>query len=185
MTAHKSKGLEYEFVYIVGATDGHWGNKREIRNFKIPMSGESVQAGSQIDDERRLFYVAMTRAKKEAAITYSLEGENGEKLRLPGYNSVAGFGDPTYFMLSKLHPFFDRILIPGGDWEALEYSIPSSYVKSCLKILEIFNSHVSKVELVLKVTADLGLDPSKIYLGDLVEQLDLLNNWGLLNNDSE
>jgi len=80
MTAHKSKGLEYEFVYIVGATDGHWGNKREIRNFKIPMSGESVQAGSQIDDERRLFYVAMTRAKKEAAITYSLEGENGEKL---------------------------------------------------------------------------------------------------------
>jgi len=114
-----------------------------------------------------------------------VKGENGEKLRLPGYNSVAGFGDPTYFMLSKLHPFFDRILIPGGDWEALEYSIPSSYVKSCLKILEIFNSHVSKVELVLKVTADLGLDPSKIYLGDLVEQLDLLNNWGLLNNDSE
>jgi len=80
MTAHKSKGLEYEYVYIVGATDGHWGNKREIRNFKIPTSGESVSAGAHIDDERRLFYVAMTRAKKEAAITYSLEGENGEKL---------------------------------------------------------------------------------------------------------
>ena len=80
MTAHKSKGLEYEYVYIVGATDDHWGNKREIRNFKIPMSGESVTAGAHLNEERKLFYVAMTRAKKEAAITYSLEGENGEKL---------------------------------------------------------------------------------------------------------
>ena len=80
MTAHKSKGLEYEYVYIVGATDGHWGNKREMRNFKIPMKVGTVGAGSHIDDERRLFYVALTRAKKEVAITYSLEGENGEKL---------------------------------------------------------------------------------------------------------
>ncbi|MDE2217828.1 MAG: ATP-dependent helicase [Patescibacteria group bacterium] len=80
MTAHRSKGLEYEFVYIVGATDGHWGNKREMKNFKIPISGASVPTGAKIDDERRLFYVAMTRAKKEVAITYSLEGGNGEKL---------------------------------------------------------------------------------------------------------
>lgn len=80
MTAHKSKGLEYEFVYIVGATDGHWGNKREMRSFKIPISGTPVSASAPIDDERRLFYVAMTRAKKEATITYSLEGRNGEKL---------------------------------------------------------------------------------------------------------
>lgn len=80
MTAHKSKGLEYEYVYITGATDGHWGNKREMRSFKIPISGASLPLGAQIDDERRLFYVAMTRAKKEVAITYSLEGENGEKL---------------------------------------------------------------------------------------------------------
>ncbi len=80
MTAHKSKGLEYEFIYIVGATDGHWGNKREIRSFKIPISDASVSLGAQIDDERRLFYVAMTRAKKEVTITYSLEGGNGEKL---------------------------------------------------------------------------------------------------------
>lgn len=80
MTAHKSKGLEYEFVYIVGATDGHWGNKREMKSFKIPISGAPVDVEASISDERRLFYVAMTRAKKEVAITYSLEGGNGEKL---------------------------------------------------------------------------------------------------------
>lgn len=80
MTAHKSKGLEYEYVYITGATDGHWGNKREMRSFKIPISGPSMPIGTQIDDERRLFYVAMTRARKEVKITYSLEGGNGEKL---------------------------------------------------------------------------------------------------------
>lgn len=80
ITAHKSKGLEYEYVYIMGATDGHWGNKREMKSFKIPISGGSIPPGAQIDDERRLFYVAMTRARKEVAITYSLEGGNGEKL---------------------------------------------------------------------------------------------------------
>lgn len=80
MTAHRSKGLEYEFVYITGATDGHWGNKREVRSFKIPITDASSVGGASIDDERRLFYVAMTRAKKEVAITYSLQGEKGEHL---------------------------------------------------------------------------------------------------------
>lgn len=80
MTAHKSKGLEYEYVYITGATDGHWGNKREVKSFKIPISDLLIPLYAHIDDERRLFYVAMTRARKEVAITYSLEGGNGEKL---------------------------------------------------------------------------------------------------------
>lgn len=31
MTAHKSKGLEFEYVYIVDVYDGHWGNKIKIK----------------------------------------------------------------------------------------------------------------------------------------------------------
>ncbi|MBM2817759.1 MAG: UvrD/REP helicase, helicase / ATP-dependent helicase PcrA [Parcubacteria group bacterium] len=129
MTAHKSKGLEYEYVYIVGATDGHWGNKREIRNFKIPMSGESVPAGAHIDDERRLFYVAMTRAKKEAAITYSLEGENGEKL-LPSqfigeidgsYLNVADTKDMEEKYSRQKESAFSEAKSAGADIKDKEY----------------------------------------------------------------
>ena len=66
MTAHKSKGQEFEYVYIVGANDGHWG-------------GGFNQSD---DDERRLFYVALTRAKKELKISYAKENEL-QKEQLP------------------------------------------------------------------------------------------------------
>jgi DNA helicase-2/ATP-dependent DNA helicase PcrA len=36
MTAHKAKGLEFDHVFIIGAADGHWGNKRATRLIKIP-----------------------------------------------------------------------------------------------------------------------------------------------------
>ena len=74
MTAHKSKGLEFDYVYIIGAYDGHWGNKSRKTFFKtLP----AFQNG--IDDERRLFYVALTRARKTVYITYSKQGSDGRE----------------------------------------------------------------------------------------------------------
>ncbi len=77
MTAHKSKGLEFEYVYIANVTDGHWGNKREMRKFKLPTRGQDLAEFEAIDDERRLFYVALTRAKKEVIISYAKQSEDG------------------------------------------------------------------------------------------------------------
>lgn len=75
LTAHKSKGLEFDYIYIIGAFDGHWGNrKKRGGNFKIPWERLQVLAGLEVDeieDERRLFYVAMTRARFGVAISYS------------------------------------------------------------------------------------------------------------------
>jgi DNA helicase II / ATP-dependent DNA helicase PcrA len=82
MTAHKSKGLEFDRVYIVGARDGHWGNKRTIEYFKIPIQALDTLGQNSNDDERRLFYVALTRARNGVFISYSKEGANGE-LQLP------------------------------------------------------------------------------------------------------
>lgn len=76
MTAHKSKGLEYEYVYIVGVKDGHWGNKRKSNLFHIPIKGLETGASS-IDDERRLFYVAITRAKNEVHISHARKNKDG------------------------------------------------------------------------------------------------------------
>lgn len=69
VTAHRSKGLEYEYVYLIHARDGHWGNR--VRRDALPLStlGGSNDTGD-IEDERRLFYVALTRAKQYVSISY-------------------------------------------------------------------------------------------------------------------
>jgi DNA helicase II / ATP-dependent DNA helicase PcrA len=76
MTAHRSKGLEFEQVYLIGAYDGHWGNKTRRELIKLPKSIFALSKASTIeeseeDDERNLFYVALTRAKKSVNISYS------------------------------------------------------------------------------------------------------------------
>lgn len=78
MTAHKSKGQEFEYVYIINAYNGHWGNKRRTSLLSLPnsvfsLSNELSAKDEKNNDERRLFYVALTRAKKAVSITYSKE----------------------------------------------------------------------------------------------------------------
>ena len=67
LTAHKSKGLEYEHVFIINLIDKVWGNKKNRKQFNLP-TGSSK---GDNDDERRLLYVALTRAKRSCTISYS------------------------------------------------------------------------------------------------------------------
>ena len=77
MTAHKSKGLEFDYVYIVGAYDKHWGGRRQRSDFKIFSGDMPIVSFNDNDDERRLFYVAITRARKGVLISYTKEGLDG------------------------------------------------------------------------------------------------------------
>ncbi len=82
MTAHGSKGLEFDCVYVVNAFDGHWGNKRRAEHFKLPAGPFGLNEILSFDaneDERRLFYVALTRARKNLTITYSKKGIDGRE----------------------------------------------------------------------------------------------------------
>ncbi|MBI2465925.1 MAG: ATP-dependent helicase, partial [Candidatus Sungbacteria bacterium] len=72
MTAHKAKGLEFDYVFITGAYNGHWGNKRNIRHFELPLVNITAEnIADKNEDERRLFYMALTRARKNIFITYA------------------------------------------------------------------------------------------------------------------
>src|SRR3989344_2718139 len=82
MTAHKSKGLEFDYVYIVGAYDGHWGARRIPGHFPTVPSGDFFGSLNTDDDERRLFYVALTRARLGVFLSYAKEGDGGRQ-RLP------------------------------------------------------------------------------------------------------
>ncbi|MFA4996239.1 MAG: ATP-dependent DNA helicase [Patescibacteria group bacterium] len=79
MTAHKSKGLEFEYVFLIHCTDKHWGNKVKKELIKLPKSilkstqddDPSSETIAQDEEERRLFYVALTRAKKQIFLTHA------------------------------------------------------------------------------------------------------------------
>ena len=70
MTAHGSKGLEYDQVFLPYATEESWMSKHRGNYFILPVEKEE---GDEVSDARRLFYVALTRAKDHATIIFSLE----------------------------------------------------------------------------------------------------------------
>ena len=87
MTAHRAKGLEFDSVFILHANDGIWGGRRHRSDFNLPIFGglsadEADENGSKTADERRLFYVALTRARKEIIIVCHRQGEDNRE-RLP------------------------------------------------------------------------------------------------------
>ena len=57
MTVHLAKGLEFPHVFIVGMEDD------------LFPSAMNMNSRSELEEERRLFYVALTRAKKQATLT--------------------------------------------------------------------------------------------------------------------
>ncbi|MDX2190743.1 MAG: ATP-dependent DNA helicase, partial [Bacteroidota bacterium] len=73
VTAHSAKGLEFEHVFMLGCTADKWEKQKSSnRGYKFPLldTEHSDQEHNPEEEERRLFYVAMTRAKEHLYISY-------------------------------------------------------------------------------------------------------------------
>jgi len=68
MTIHLAKGLEFPIVYIVGLEEN------------LFPSAMNLNSRNDLEEERRLFYVALTRAEKEAYLSYALSRYRWGKL---------------------------------------------------------------------------------------------------------
>ena len=88
MTVHSAKGLEFNSVFIVGLEEGLF------PHFKSLLSNEDIE------EERRLLYVAMTRAKENLYLTYSMR-----RTRM----GVPEFLDPSRFLNEIPEEFIDKI----------------------------------------------------------------------------
>ena len=80
LTAHGSKGLEYEHVFFIGCDKKTWDSKGRNTGFSYPdtltqTKGDDI---AQKEESRRLFYVALTRAKQCLMISYSSTDKNGK-----------------------------------------------------------------------------------------------------------
>jgi DNA helicase-2/ATP-dependent DNA helicase PcrA len=82
MTAHGSKGLEFEYVFFAACNASFWEKKRRPYNgYRLPDTIFSSQLANSDEEElRRLFYVALTRAEQHLSISYCRFKNDGKEL---------------------------------------------------------------------------------------------------------
>lgn len=149
MTVHKSKGLEFDQVFLIRTADGRFGNKKVVEKIKLPPALFVLEKiNTEIDkndEERRLFYVALTRARKGLTISYAKERADGREQL------------PTQF-LSELA----ENLIEKGEAERFEQALladPTLMFSRVAKTNTIINNTptVSEISLVKEIFLRQGL----------------------------
>ena len=95
-SVHQAKGLEWKAVFVIWMTDGMFPSSR------------SLESEDAIEEERRLFYVAVTRAKDELYLTY------------PHMRLNAGYGEmmqrPSRFLGELPKALLEEWQISGANW---------------------------------------------------------------------
>lgn len=91
MTVHAAKGLEFKYVFIAGFNDGIFPSKR------------SIEEGN-LEEERRLAYVAITRAKERLHVTYP----RGYNMISKTNNTPSNFLYEANILAADTHPFYEK-----------------------------------------------------------------------------
>lgn len=83
-TAHKAKGREWQTVFVSGCIDGRWGNTSRRELLPLPaglIKHADITEKDRNEDERRLMYVAVTRAQHELILTLPAQSTQGSQLK--------------------------------------------------------------------------------------------------------
>jgi DNA helicase-2/ATP-dependent DNA helicase PcrA len=150
MTMHSAKGLEFKQVYIVGMED---------TLFPSPLSTGSSK---ELEEERRLFYVAVTRAKKEATLSYALNRYKWGNLERSNPSRFLREIDPKYLQFPQTggKPFRSK---SGSDEKPSVFREESSAYPARPKLRKVIKPENQPV------TPFNGSDPSEFSEGDTVQ----------------
>ena len=80
LTVHGAKGLEFDRVYLTGLVDGRFPARNRPQRLALVPASTDIDADS-LADERRLFFVAMTRARDELVLTHHVSTAAGRARR--------------------------------------------------------------------------------------------------------
>lgn len=85
LTVHKAKGLEFEHVFIIGCNSANWEKNHSSNKISHPLNLPISHEPDSDDDKLRLFFVAMTRAKKHLYLSRFESSESGRELASPSF----------------------------------------------------------------------------------------------------
>ena len=165
MTAHKSKGLEFDHIFVTGAIDSAWGERVRSRSRLIGYPDNLLLApsGGNYDERLRLFYVAMTRAKQTLTLSYSA-ADDLERTQL-----LASFLTGT-----SLTPVVEKVRSTSEElirdqelaWHDRLTSTPTSDMKALLQpVLENYKLSITHLNNFIDVTRG---GPSHFLLSNLL-----------------
>lgn len=152
ITAHSAKGLEFRHVFLVSASSKGWEKQSggAGRDYCYPENLITETPGETVEEERRLFYVAMTRAKEFLTISYTrhdASGRDSEQSRfvaeIQDHPEVQL--DDTTVSMEQIAAFAEVIL--GAELHPLDYPSGENYVR---RIMENYALNVTGLNAYLK-----------------------------------
>lgn len=153
LTGHKSKGLEFEEVYILDATDSSWGQKARSKNRLIsyPENMPLAPAGDSYDERIRLFFVAMTRAKSHLYISYAAENNNGKEQLPASFLAGTTISEPSRPDIETIDQLTEQLT---AEWHDHVLAVAPNDIKRLLApTLENYKLSVTHLTNFLDVTS--------------------------------
>ena len=95
VTAHGAKGLQFDHVFLIGCNAKAWDSAGRSRTYSFPPTIWRNALGGEEEESRRLFYVAMTRARKTLTVSYAERDNNAKELESSRFVSELITGDRT------------------------------------------------------------------------------------------
>ena len=151
VTAHWSKWLEFKYVFLIWVQNDVWNRKRKSSTFAIPDTLTMSNEWNDTEESRRLFFVAITRAKEFLQISYSAKNTD-DKEKMPSQ--------------------FVNELIQQGSWLKVEKIALSDEVVEDFNFL-LFSSFEkeAKIELIDTAEIDDKLENYSLSVSDLNKYL--------------
>jgi DNA helicase-2/ATP-dependent DNA helicase PcrA len=156
LSAHKAKGLEFDTVFVVSCQEEIWASRGRSSILPFPMNLPIAPAGDTDDDHLRLFYVALTRAKRHLVMTSYEINDKGKNSSRFGFLATPGNESLTEFLTPKQHddaelPEAHHLLTSA--WEAYNRP-PFVYDEEILlkKLVEEYQMSVTHLNNFLDVT---------------------------------
>ena len=144
-TVHAAKGLEFKYVFIANLVDKRFPSMERSEAIDLPkeLVKEILPEGDiHLEEERRLFYVAMTRAKEKLFLTWGKD-YGGARLKKPSrFLYEMGLIEMEAKKQKSMETISPSSVLPlgkgeeGGETEHISYSIPKHFSYSQLKAFE-------------------------------------------------